>query len=166
MNKTTRRDTLTKLAGVAAAAVTLNFAKGLKAAVQAAAEPPAPPKYDPTQHKWVMAINADRCIGCGLCAEACKKENHVPEGPYFRTWIERYTIEKPQPGSGLSRGEVHIDSPKGGMHGYPPLKVPAENVQHSFFVPKLCNLCHHSPCVQVCPVGATFDAPDGAVLID
>jgi Fe-S-cluster-containing dehydrogenase component len=30
----------------------------------------------------------------------------------------------------------------------------------------MCNLCHHSPCVQVCPVGATFDAPDGAVLID
>jgi len=46
------------------------------------------------------------------------------------------------------------------------LPIPKEDVLHSFFVPKLCNLCQHSPCVQVCPVGATFDAPDGAVLID
>ena len=36
----------------------------------------------------------------------------------------------------------------------------------SFFVPKLCNQCAHSPCTQVCPVGATFESPDGAVLVD
>ena len=35
-----------------------------------------------------------------------------------------------------------------------------------FFVPKLCNHCAHSPCVQVCPVGATFESPDGVVLVD
>ena len=44
--------------------------------------------------------------------------------------------------------------------------MPKEEIEHSFFVPKLCNLCKHSPCAQACPVGATFDAPDGAVLID
>ena len=31
----------------------------------------------------------------------------------------------------------------------------------AFFVPKLCNLCEHSPCAKACPVGATFDTPDG-----
>jgi tetrathionate reductase subunit B len=126
----------------------------------------APKDYDPIKHKWVMAIDANRCIGCGFCAEACKKENHVPEGPYFRTWVERYIITKPKPGSGASRGEALVDCPNGGINGYPPAPVPKEETQHSFFVPKLCNLCKHSPCVQVCPVGATFDAPDGAVLID
>jgi Fe-S-cluster-containing dehydrogenase component len=35
-----------------------------------------------------------------------------------------------------------------------------------FFVPKLCNHCATSPCVQVCPVGATFESPDGVVLVD
>jgi tetrathionate reductase subunit B len=33
-------------------------------------------------------------------------------------------------------------------------------------VPKLCNQCERPPCVQVCPVGATFRTPDGVVLID
>jgi Fe-S-cluster-containing dehydrogenase component len=69
---------------------------------------------------------------------------------------------------------VLVFSPNGGMRKPgegqakdPPSDLPpAEQIQHSFFVPKLCNLCRHSPCAQVCPVGATFDAPDGAVLVD
>ena len=72
----------------------------------------------------------------------------------------------PSPVPGAARGETLVDCPNGGIHGYPEAPVPKEEIQHSFFVPKLCNLCKHSPCVQVCPVGATFDAPDGAVLID
>jgi len=61
---------------------------------------------------------------------------------------------------------VLVDSPNGGINGYPPATVAQEDILHSFFVPKLCNLCAHSPCAQVCPVGATFDSPDGAVLVD
>jgi Fe-S-cluster-containing dehydrogenase component len=163
----TRRRLLGKLGTVLAGLATVPAVQKARAAIKKVlVGTDAPKGYDPTKHKWVMAIDANRCIGCGLCVEACKKENHVPEGPYFRTWVERYTIAKPEPGSGRTRGATYVDSPNGGMHGYPPSPVPAAEIQHSFFVPKLCNLCHHSPCVQVCPVGATFDAPDGAVLID
>ncbi len=88
-----------------------------------------------------------------------------PEG-HFRTWIERYVITKPKPGSGETRGETVVDSPDGGIEGFPEALVPKEDILKSFFVPKLCNLCEHSPCTQVCPVGATFEAPDGAVLVD
>jgi Fe-S-cluster-containing dehydrogenase component len=151
------------LAGLLAAPV----ARTVKAAVsKGLVSSGAHRDYDPTQHKWVMAIDVNRCIGCGLCAEACKTENKVPGGPYYRTWVERYIIAKPEPGSGLAQGETLVDSPDGGMHGFGEPPVAAEKIQHSFFVPKLCNLCQHSPCVQACPVGATFDAPDGAVLID
>ncbi len=169
-NSTTRRHVLKDLGKALAGVLSFTAARSVKAAVQnGLASTSAPDKYDPKAHKWLMAINIDRCIGCGLCVEACKKENHVPAGPYFRTWIERYIIKKPGPGQ--ARGETVVDSPNGGLgfHGEedsPPSLVPREEILKAFYVPKLCNLCEHSPCTQACPVGATFDAPDGAVLID
>jgi Fe-S-cluster-containing dehydrogenase component len=169
MNERLNRRKVLRRIGVALAGVAaLPVAKASKEAVQKVFVTTGAPKgYDPTKHKWVMAVDVNRCIGCGNCAEACKKENKVPEAPhYFRTWVERYTVTKPKPGSGQSRGEVVVDSPNGGIDGFPAPPVPAEDVLQSFFVPKLCNLCHHSACSQVCPVGATFDAPDGAVLVD
>lgn len=164
--KVSRRKLLAGLGLAAAAAAVAPAANTAKTVVKKVlVSTGAPDNYDPTKHKWLMAIDANRCIGCGHCVEACKIENNVPEGPYFRTWIERYAIEKPEV-AGESRGKVHIDSPDGGRKGFGDLPIPKEKVLHSFFVPKLCNLCEHSACVQVCPVGATFDTPDGAVLID
>ena len=34
------------------------------------------------------------------------------------------------------------------------------------FVPTPCQQCQNPPCVNVCPVGATFSTPEGTVLID
>ncbi len=162
-----RRSLLGKVGAGLAGILAMPAVRTAKAAVQKLlVNSDAPKGYNPKDHKWVMGIDANRCIGCGLCAEACKKENNVPEGPYYRTWIERYVITKPDAGSGAARGKTWVDSPNGGMNGFGEPPVPKEQILDSFFVPKLCNLCHHSPCVQVCPVGATFDAPDGAVLID
>jgi Fe-S-cluster-containing dehydrogenase component len=166
-SKLTRRNVLRNLAGAVAGIVTATAARAAKTTVQKVfVSTQAPKGYDPTRHRWQMVLDADRCIGCGSCVEACKKENGVPEGNFFRTWIERYIITKPKPGSGDTRGEVFVDSPNGGIHGFPPSPVPKDQILKSFFVPKLCNLCENSPCAQVCPVGATFEAPDGAVLVD
>ena len=165
--KLTRRNVLRNLAGAIAGVATVALARSSKAAVQKLfVSSQAPKGYDPTKHKWQMVLDADRCIGCGLCVEACKKENGVPEGNFFRTWIERYIITKPKPGSGETQGEVFVDSPNGGIHGFPPSPIPKDQILKSFFVPKLCNVCENSPCAQVCPVGATFESPDGAVLVD
>lgn len=166
-DRVTRRSILGRLAAVVSGLAALPLARAAKAAVKTVfVSGDAPKGYDPTKHQWLMAIDVNRCIGCGLCAEACKKENQVPEGPYYRTWIERYVITRPKPGAHSPRGETLVDSPNGGMRGSKEPSVPKEEILQTFFVPKLCNLCAHSPCVQVCPVGATFDAPDGAVLID
>lgn len=34
------------------------------------------------------------------------------------------------------------------------------------FIPTPCQQCQNSPCTNVCPVGATFQTPEGVVLID
>jgi len=115
-------------------------------------------KYDPSGHNYAMGIDIHKCIGCGRCADACKKENKVPIEPrYFRTWVERYIIP--------SAGETIVDSPDAGIDGFPePDK--GMDILRTFFVPKLCNHCASPPCVQVCPVGATFISRDGVVLVD
>jgi tetrathionate reductase subunit B len=162
-----RRSSLLRIGGAIAGLLAVSVARTVKAVVQNVFVSPGAPKgYDPTKHKWLMCIDNNKCIGCGLCVEVCKKENGVPEGPYFRTWVERYIIPKPDLDTEQTRGEAILDSPNGGMHGFPEPTLPKDKIEHAFFVPKLCNLCEHSPCVQVCPVGATFRAPDGAVLID
>ena len=111
-----------------------------------------------SKHYYGMGVDVDKCIGCGRCADACKTENDVPREPFFfRTWIERYTIR--------SNGEVSVESPNGGIDGFPPAGEEPGAVR-SFFVPKLCNHCDNAPCVQVCPVGATFTTKEGVVLVD
>ncbi|MFA6112005.1 MAG: 4Fe-4S dicluster domain-containing protein [Candidatus Latescibacterota bacterium] len=125
-----------------------------------AGTPEAAPTYDTARHWWAMAIDIEKCIGCGNCVRACKAENDVPREPsYFRTWVERYRVE------GANQERPRVDSPNGGYDGFPELAEAVPDAK-SFFVPKLCNHCAHSPCVQVCPVGATFESPDGVVLVD
>jgi tetrathionate reductase subunit B len=121
----------------------------------AGAPPAAGDTYQMAGHWWGMMIDIDKCIGCGNCVRACSKENGVPNG-YFRTWVERYQVTE-------DREHPKVESPDGAINGFPPLT--REDVK-SFYVPKLCNHCVDSPCVQVCPVGATFVSPDGVVLVD
>ena len=143
-----RRDLFTaggKLLVLASAGATLEQISGAEPATQA---------YKMADHWWGMIVDIDKCIGCGNCVRACSNENHVPPG-YFRTWVERYQVGEDQ--------QPMVDSPNGAIDGFPPS---THTGVKSFFVPKLCNQCEHSPCVQVCPVGATFVSPDGVVLVD
>jgi Fe-S-cluster-containing dehydrogenase component len=118
--------------------------------------------YDASKHWYGMGVDVEKCIGCNRCAEACKIENSVPEEPfYFRTWIERYTVH--------ANGEVKVDciSTKTPQERLAEQNAPVDpSVVRTFFVPKLCNQCANPPCVQVCPVGATFQTKDGVVLVD
>jgi tetrathionate reductase subunit B len=107
------------------------------------------------EHRYAYLIDTTKCIGCGACARACAAENAVPDG-FHRTWIERYLV-------GMER--THVDSPNGGKDGFPPIQVDFVATK-SFFVPKMCNHCRETPCIQVCPVGASYRTRDGVVLVD
>ena len=118
------------------------------------------PNYTTTDHWWGMTIDIDKCIGSGNCVRACKAENDVPLGDgYFRTWVERYRVDPEHPEHPM------VDSPNGGYDGFASVDDGGGKFK-TFFVPKMCNHCVDSPCTQVCPVGATFQSPDGVVLID
>jgi len=112
--------------------------------------------YDWTQHLYVYLVDTRKCIGCGSCVRACSQENDVPRD-YFRTWVERYEASR--------GGKAHVDSPNGGMDGFPPL-VSGYDVTKAFFFPKLCCHCTNTPCVQLCPVGASYRTLDGVILVD
>ncbi len=139
-------------------------------------------QYRPEDHDWAFIVDTTRCIGCGRCARACKQENNVPPEPNCnRTWVERYRITR--------KDRVLVDSPDGGINGFPrdglntgqavsgnthisnadartSRGAPGAEIVKSFFVPKLCNQCERPPCVQVCPVGATYKTADGVVLVN
>ncbi|MBI2343689.1 MAG: 4Fe-4S dicluster domain-containing protein [Deltaproteobacteria bacterium] len=114
------------------------------------------PQYDWEEHLYAFLVDTRKCIGCGICVKACRIENNVPEG-FYRTWVERYEISE--------RGEVYVDSPKGGQEGFTPIE-PGFKTTKGFFVPKLCNHCDNTPCTQVCPVGASYSTKEGVVLVD
>lgn len=109
------------------------------------------------EHDYAFVININNCIGCGNCVRACRRENQVPS-EVFRTWVERYII---------TDDGVYVDSPNGALEGFKEVNAELrEKATDAFFVPKMCNHCAEPPCVQVCPVGATFKTQEGFVLVD
>ena len=106
---------------------------------------------------WAYVVDTEKCIGCGSCVKACKKENLIPEDSHvYRTWVESYRVKH--------SGEVIIESPNGGYDGFNDVEY--EEDEKAFFVPKLCNQCAEPACVQVCPVGATYKTKDGVILVN
>ena len=108
---------------------------------------PLPEGYDPkvdfygyqkpTDFRWAMVVDLDRCIGCGACQTACNAENNVAvvgkkrvlEGrEMFWIRIERYFED----------------------HG-PPVR----------FLPILCQHCDSAPCESVCPIYAPHHSVEG-----
>lgn len=95
-------------------------------------------------------IDLRKCVGCQSYVVACKSENNVPLGVYC-TWVD-----VPQTGDTVPdpRGDILVDGTRYRQD------VLVMNV------PKLCNHCDDPPCVEVCPVKATYKRADGIVLVD
>jgi len=102
------------------------------------------------KHHWVMVIDTRKCVGCQACVIACKSENNVPLG-VFRT-----VVQVMETGSMESSPNGMVVTDDG---NYEP------NVK-KFMLPRLCNHCDEPPCVEACPVKATFKRQDGIVLVD
>lgn len=136
---------------------------------EAVNNPPKIPGYNWTQHKWAFGVDANRCIGCLRCVEACKMENSVQmDKNHTRTWVERYTYLEgsDHPLIDSIQDSDNVVSGSNETRFFFDNRYKNAKVDKSFFVPKLCNQCEKPSCVQVCPTGATYKTMDGPVLVD
>ncbi|MFB3902713.1 MAG: 4Fe-4S dicluster domain-containing protein [Acidobacteriota bacterium] len=94
-------------------------------------------------HRYGMAVDLDRCNGCGACMLACAVENNVapvPEEADDRkgvTWIRVYKA---------SNGAAFPEA-------------------RTVYLPVLCQQCgHETPCVAVCPQQAVDVDPETGIV--
>lgn len=99
--------------------------------------------------KFVYAINLSLCNGNGKCVEACHRENN-----HDRATNQSYirVLEMPIGTMDMEKGNTTYDH-----------AVPAEG---KFYMPVQCQQCDEPPCVDVCPVEATWKEEDGVVVVD
>ena len=115
--------------------------------------------------RWAMTIDLARCTGCSACVTACYAENNIPtvgarwQGRSLRPF---HTSDgagwDTTPGANILKGRemawLRIERYfEGGESG--------ETDFETRFVPMLCQHCGNAPCESVCPVFATYHAPDG-----
>jgi len=97
------------------------------------------------------ALDLSRCVGCRKCVYACVEENNLSRDPQLH-YIQVLQMDK----------EKGIDFEHANVH-YNPEKVPEKG---HFYLPVQCQQCRNPQCTTVCPVKATWQEPDGIVVVD
>ena len=108
--------------------------------------------------RWAMTIDLARCTGCSACVTACYAENNIPT--VGAAWQNATVYAVAKPGFNITRGremnwiriERYFEGAESGQF--------TEDFE-ARFTPMLCQHCGNAPCEPVCPVYATYHAPDG-----
>jgi len=95
------------------------------------------------------AFNISKCKGFRRCVEACINENNLDRRAATQ-YIRIFEMEE---------GEIDLDLADASFEH----EVPAEG---HFYLGTQCFQCADPPCTRVCPVGATWQEPDGIVVVD
>jgi Fe-S-cluster-containing dehydrogenase component len=95
------------------------------------------------------AFNISKCKGFRNCVEACINENNLDRASGAH-YIRIFEMED---------GVIDLDHADATFQH----EVPAEG---HFYLGTQCFQCANPPCVPVCPVRATWQEPDGIVVVD
>ena len=119
--------------------------------------------YDPdhwshmAQRRWAMTIDLARCTGCAACVTACYAENNIPT--VGADWQgAQFMPDRTGFGANITRSremawlrlERYYEGGEDGTSDF-----------ETRFIPMMCQHCGNAPCEPVCPVYATYHAPDG-----
>ena len=99
-------------------------------------------------------LDISRCIGCRRCVYACVEENNQSRDPEIH-WIRVLEFEREQ--------AIRDIDPEEGNPFYDHELVPDEG---KLYLPVACQQCENPACVAACPIKATWQDPDGIVVID
>jgi Fe-S-cluster-containing dehydrogenase component len=99
-------------------------------------------------------LDLSRCIGCRRCVYACVGENNQSRDPQIH-WIRVLEFERQE----VTR-TINFED---GDPFYDHEEVPAEG---KTYLPVACQQCENPECVKACPTTATWQEPDGIVVID
>jgi Fe-S-cluster-containing dehydrogenase component len=100
------------------------------------------------------ALNLTRCIGCRKCAHACLSENNQSRDSAADIEMSYIRVLE------LNKGAINLET---STAYYDPETVPQKD---KYYMPVQCHQCRNSPCTKVCPVQATWQEPDGLVVVD
>jgi molybdopterin-containing oxidoreductase family iron-sulfur binding subunit len=98
--------------------------------------------YD--NYKWELAIDLNKCTGCGSCVTACYTENNVP------------IVGKDQVAKGREMAWIRINRYIGFTE-----KEGGKKEARAYFLPMMCQQCGNAPCESVCPSLATYHNKEG-----
>ncbi|MBI2795180.1 MAG: 4Fe-4S dicluster domain-containing protein [Gemmatimonadetes bacterium] len=112
------------------------------------------------KRRWAMTIDLARCTGCSACVTACYAENNIPTvgAPWQGRTLNPMGGYDDRPGANILKGremawlrlERYFEGGEAGEADF-----------EARFVPMMCQHCGNAPCEPVCPVYATYHAPDG-----
>ena len=95
------------------------------------------------------AFNVTRCEGFMECVDACVKENNLDRKSHTQ-YIRIFEMEHGQMLPEQGNGKYYHEVP----------------VPNHYYMGVQCFHCEKAPCVKACPTKATWQEPDGIVVVD